>query len=117
MKQSTKVLLGGLTLTIALSLSSPALAQDSEPPSAASSEGGLYVTAFRSPATGADPRLLARQPSRRRWCAAHVQRQDQSESHYRSRCPSRETVTVPACARMRQVLDLASRHPIRQRTV
>lgn len=57
MKKSTNVLLGGLTLAIALSLSSPASAQDAEQPKAASPEGGLYVTAFRSPATGLEYRI------------------------------------------------------------
>jgi hypothetical protein len=56
MKKSTNVLLAGLTLTIALSLSSPASAQESSQPAVASPEGGLYLTAFRSPATGLEYR-------------------------------------------------------------
>jgi hypothetical protein len=57
MKKSMNVLLGGLTLAIALSLSSRASAQESERPSTAASEGGLYLTAFRSPATGLEYRM------------------------------------------------------------
>ena len=54
MKMSTNVLLGGLTLAVALSLSSPASAQESPAPPAP--EGGWYLTAFRSPATGIEYR-------------------------------------------------------------
>ena len=56
MKKSMDVLLAGLTFVIALSLSSPASAQDAQQPLVASSEGGLYLTAFRSPATGLEYR-------------------------------------------------------------
>jgi hypothetical protein len=56
MKKSTNGLIGGLIVTIALSLSSPASAQESAAPSVASSDGGLYLTAFRSPATGLEYR-------------------------------------------------------------
>jgi hypothetical protein len=56
MKKSMNVLLAGLTFAITLSLSSPASAQDAQQPLAAPPEGGLYVTAFRSPATGLEYR-------------------------------------------------------------
>jgi hypothetical protein len=49
MKPSTNVLIAGLTLAIALSVAPPASAQDAE--------GGLYLTAFRSPATGVEYRM------------------------------------------------------------
>lgn len=57
MKKSKHAVLGSLTLAVALSLSSPASAQDSEQAKAASPEGGLYATAFRSPATGLEYRM------------------------------------------------------------
>jgi hypothetical protein len=56
MKYSTNVLLAGLAFALVLSLSPSASAQESQPAPAASAEGGLYVTAFRSPATGLEYR-------------------------------------------------------------
>jgi hypothetical protein len=56
MKKSTNVLLGGFTFALALSLASSASAQESQQGPAASPEGGLYLTAFRSPATGLEYR-------------------------------------------------------------
>ena len=55
MKKSTNVLLAGLTFALALSLSSSASAQESQQ-APNSSEAGLYLTAFRSPATGLEYR-------------------------------------------------------------
>lgn len=52
MKNSTNVLLAGLTFALVLSLNSSASAQESQQAPAVSPERGLYVTAFRSPATG-----------------------------------------------------------------
>jgi len=52
MKKSMNVLLAGFTFALALSVPSSASAQDSQPTAPASPEGGLYLTAFRSPATG-----------------------------------------------------------------
>lgn len=56
MKKSTNVLLAGLTFAVVLSLSSSASAQESQQAPAVSPEGGLYLTAFRSPATGLEYR-------------------------------------------------------------
>jgi hypothetical protein len=56
MKKSTNVLLAGLTFALVLSLSSSASAQESQQPPAVSPDGGLYLTAFRSPATGLEYR-------------------------------------------------------------
>ncbi len=56
MKKSTNVLLAGLTFALVLSMSSSASAQESQQPPAVSPEGGLYLTAFRSPATGLEYR-------------------------------------------------------------
>jgi hypothetical protein len=55
MKNSPNVLVAGLTFALALSLSSSASAQESQQ-SPDSPEGGLYLTAFRSPATGLEYR-------------------------------------------------------------
>jgi hypothetical protein len=57
MKTSMNVLLGAATFAIALVLSSPASAQDLEQTTATSPEGGFYLTAFRSPATGLEYRV------------------------------------------------------------
>ena len=54
MKPSMNLLLSGVAFALALSVPSSALAQDSQAP--ASPEGGLYLTAFRSPATGLEYR-------------------------------------------------------------
>ena len=54
MKKLMNVPVGGVILAIALSLSSPVSAQDAATPSA---EGGVYLTAFRSPATGLEYRM------------------------------------------------------------
>lgn len=56
MKKSMKVLFAGLHFAIALSLSSPASAQDPQRSVVASPVGGLYLTAFRSPSTGLEYR-------------------------------------------------------------
>jgi hypothetical protein len=57
MKKSTNVLLAGLTFALTLSLSSSyASAQESQQTPVPSPEGGLYLTAFRSPATGLEYR-------------------------------------------------------------
>jgi hypothetical protein len=56
MKKSTNVLLAGLTFALVLSLSSSASAEESQQPPAVSPDGGLYLTAFRSPATGLEYR-------------------------------------------------------------
>lgn len=56
MKRSMNVLLGAVTLAIALFLSSPASAQDSKQTVAAAPESGFYLTTFRSPATGLEYR-------------------------------------------------------------
>ena len=56
MKKSMNVL-GGLTLAIALSVSSAASAQEPARTPTAAPEGGLYLTAFRSPATGLEYRM------------------------------------------------------------
>jgi hypothetical protein len=56
MKKSTNVRLAGLTFALALSLSPSASAQESQQAPAASPERGLYLTAFRSPATGLEYR-------------------------------------------------------------
>jgi hypothetical protein len=56
MKKSTNVLSGALTVAMALFLSSPASAQDSAQPTSAPADGGLYLTTFRSPATGLEYR-------------------------------------------------------------
>jgi hypothetical protein len=56
MKKSTNALLAGLAFALALSLASSASAQESRQAPAASPEGGLYLTAFRSPATGLEYR-------------------------------------------------------------
>jgi hypothetical protein len=55
MKNSTNVLLAGLTVALALSLSSTASAQEPQQ-GPKSPEGGLYLTTFRSPATGLEYR-------------------------------------------------------------
>ena len=52
MKQSLNVALAGLTFALVLSLASSASAQESQQAPAVSPERGLYLTAFRSPATG-----------------------------------------------------------------
>jgi hypothetical protein len=56
MKNSTNVLAGALTLTVTLLLSSPAAAQDAAQPTSNAPERGLYLTTFRSPATGLEYR-------------------------------------------------------------
>jgi hypothetical protein len=56
MQKSMPVLLGAVTLAIAVALASPASAQIQEPTAATSAEGGMYLTAFRSPATGLEYR-------------------------------------------------------------
>jgi hypothetical protein len=56
MKHSTNVLLAALTFALALSLSSSASAQESQQAPAVSPGDGLYLTAFRSPATGLEYR-------------------------------------------------------------
>jgi hypothetical protein len=55
MKKPMHLFVASLTFAVALSLSSSASAQDTQPPSAGSSDG-LYLTAFRSPATGLEYR-------------------------------------------------------------
>jgi hypothetical protein len=57
MRKSANALAGGLILAMALSLPSAASAQNSGRPAAAAPEGGLYLTAFRSPATGLEYRM------------------------------------------------------------
>ncbi len=56
MKKSTNVLLAGLAFALVVSMSSSASAQGAQQPPAASPERGLYLTAFRSPATGLEYR-------------------------------------------------------------
>jgi hypothetical protein len=56
MKKSMNAL-RGLTLAIALSVPSAASAQEPARTSTAAPEGGLYLTAFRSPATGLEHRM------------------------------------------------------------
>ena len=56
MKNSTNVLLAGLTFALVLAMPSSASAQESHQAPAASPEGGFYLTAFRSPATGLEYR-------------------------------------------------------------
>jgi len=56
MKTSMNVLLGAVTLGTAMFVSSPASAQESAQNLRAFSEGGFYLTAFRSPATGLEYR-------------------------------------------------------------
>src|SRR5687768_5625779 len=56
MKKSMNVLLAGLTFALALSVPFSAWAQEAQPTAPAPPEGGLYLTAFRSPATGLEYR-------------------------------------------------------------
>ncbi len=56
MKRSLNVLLAGFTFALALSVPSSASAQESQPTAPAAHENGLYLTAFRSPATGLEYR-------------------------------------------------------------
>jgi hypothetical protein len=57
MKKPMNVPVGGVILAIALSLSSPVSAQEAGAPSTAAAERGVYLTAFRSPATGLEYRM------------------------------------------------------------
>jgi hypothetical protein len=57
MINSVSVVVAGVTLTAALSVASPAFAQDAGQPVAALRETGTYVTAFRSPGTGLEYRF------------------------------------------------------------